>query len=121
MTQKEKLYQETLTNNYFLTLKIKELGVSYKYRGFSYLVDIQDLLINQNAKVKAFYKDVYPYIAEKHKKNECTIERDIRNLIDKLWEPILKNKLIVFWNKEKKPRCCEFIYLVKNYILGQVI
>ena len=120
MGAKEKRYGSFLPNDYFYIKRIKELGISANYLGFYYIIEILDLLLNERMVVRSFSKQVYPKLANKYNKKETTIERNIRNIIDKYWETELKNKLMHLWLKTEKPTCCEFIYILKNYILQEI-
>ncbi len=85
MGAKEIKYSVILSENIFFVKMLRELGISSKYLGFYFLIDILDMLINKKMVVKSFSKEVYPIIAQKYNMKECTIERNIRNLIDKTW------------------------------------
>ena len=63
----------------------------------------------------------FPTIAEKYNKNDCTIERDIRNLIAIKWEQSLKAKLSKYWIESEPPSCCKFIRIIKNYLVDQFV
>ena len=120
MGKKIQEYQDKVSKNYFLLKRMGDLGITNEYIGYYYLVDIMDMLINEAKTYRSFSKELFPYLAKKYNKNQCTIERDIRNLRDKRWNRGLKNKLSKFWNNEKKPSCCKFIYLVKNFVLDDI-
>jgi len=109
-----------LPKDYFYIKRVKELGITPNYMGFYYIIEILDLLLNEGMIVRSFSKQVYPMLAKKYNKKEITIERNIRNLINKFWEPKLKNELMCLWLREEKPTCCEFIYILKNYILKEI-
>ncbi len=120
MTSKELKYGKLLPKDYYYIKRVKELGITPKYIGFYYIVEILDLLINESMFVRSFSKQVYPLLAEKYNKKPNTMERNIRSVIDKLWEDKLKSKLMCFWLREKKPTCCEFIYILKSYIMQDI-
>ena len=94
MSVKELKYGEMLPNDYFFKKRIKEMGITPKYMGFYYLIEILDLLINQGVIVRSFSKQVYPMLAQKYNKKESTIERNIRSLIYKFWDKNIKEKLM---------------------------
>lgn len=112
--------RKLIGNNYYFLKRIRGLGIPSKYMAYYYLVDIMDILINENRRIRAFSREVYPKVAKKYDKTDCTVERDIRSVIKKFWCTSLKNKLSAFWHKERSPRCCEFIYLVKNYLVQDI-
>ncbi len=114
-------YEDKVCKNYYLIKRMVDLGITKNYIGYYYLVDIIDRLINDNKIYRSLSKEVYPLLAEKYNKNICTIERNIRNVRDKKWNDGLSNKLGKFWNKAEKPSCCKLIYLIKNYVLDDLI
>ena len=118
MNTKEVTYGSQIANKRFFIKRITETGVKSNYIGFFYLVLIMDLLINKGYKAKCFYKNIYPIVAKKYNKSVCTVERNIRSLIDKSWENICSVCLICKQDKFAKPTCCGFITSIKNYILS---
>ena len=117
MYKNELRYGEICTKNYYLRKKFNDLGITKKYTGYYFLLDIEDEIINKSRTIKSFSKEIYPELAIKYNKNDCSIERDIRNVISKLWDNGLKEKLNSLWITDDKPTCCEFIYLIRNYVL----
>ncbi len=117
MTAKEMKYGETIASKVFFIKVLDELGIQRKYMGYYLLIELMEVLVNQEKRVKSFSQEVYPIIAEKYGKTACTVERNIRNLIQKSWNEELMLKLNVYYVDNEKPTCREFIYLVKNYIL----
>lgn len=107
--------------NYFIKTKLNELGISNHFVAYYFLTDILDKMINEDVEIRSFSREVYPYLAEKYNVNTFTIERNIRNLISKKWDNDLKNSLSKFWKKDKPPRCCEFVYILKNYLVISII
>lgn len=106
-----------LSTNYYICKKLEDLGLKKTYTAFYYLHDILNMLINQNLVVKSFSKEVYPVVAVTYSKKPCTIERDIRNVINSFWDRRLKQQLSSFWVEETPPTCHKFIFILKNYII----
>jgi two-component system response regulator (stage 0 sporulation protein A) len=119
MTTKEIRYGAQMSHNIFIMKQLDNLGIKRKYLGYYFLLDILTGIINQTSRVQSFSRQIYPEIAKKYDKSACTIERNIRNLIDNCWNQELMQKLNVFLIS--KPTCCKFIYLVKNYISKQIV
>ena len=117
MYKYEQKYNQICTKNYYLRKKVNDLGITKKYTGYYFLLDILDEIINKSRSIKSFSREIYPELAMKYEKHDCSIERDIRNLISKLWDNGLKEKLNSLWITDDKPTCREFIYLVRNYVL----
>lgn len=120
MGSKEKKYGGIIANKIFFVKGLDELGIGKKYLGYYLLVELMEVLINQDIKTKSFSKDVYPQIAQKYGKTACTVERNIRSLINKCWSLELMEKLNVYYDDGEKPTCRNFVYLVKNYIVNKV-
>ena len=121
MCHKESCYFGFILKNYFINKRLIDLGIETKYTAFYYLSDIMYQLINENVFIQSFSKQVYPKLAEKYNKNDCTIERDIRNLIAIKWEQSLKAKLSKYWIESEPPSCCKFIRIIKNYLVDQFV
>ena len=103
MNTKNEKYGNFISEKYFIKKCVKKCGVSQNYTAHYFLVDIIDLLVNENLKVKSFSREVYPMLAQKYNKKDCTIERNIRNAIDICWQnkdeedkPTVKN-LFTCW------------------------
>lgn len=115
-------FKELISNNRFYISKMEQLGITDKYIGFYYVVEILGLILNKDyEEIGSFYKDVYPIVAKRFSKSECTIERNIRNLIKQVWNKEMESKLNRFWKSERPPSCCKFIYILKQYIKSMVV
>ncbi len=112
-------YNNKISNCKYIVKQIKDLGIEDKYLGFYFIVSIEDMLLNDNVEINSFYKDVYPKIAKIYERNECTIERDIRHLINQIWLDGDKFKIYRLC-AGRKPSCCKFIYTIKNYLIKQI-
>jgi len=112
-------YSNKISKCKFIIKQINELGIEDKYMGYYFLISIEDYLLKQNVEIKSFYKDVYPKIAKIYDKNDCTIERDIRHLINQHWDDGNKTELYKLF-MGRKPSCCKFIYVIKNYLMKQI-
>ena len=114
MNTKTEKYNNITTGSLYFTKILKEIGLNDKYTGYYYLIEIVNLVINENIKPIKFYKNIYPLVAIKFNKTECTVERNIRNLIDKCWNNKMQQNLNCrFLNR--KPSCCRFVVIVINY------
>lgn len=121
MSPKEMKYGQKVANKMFFLKVLDELELNKKYMGYYLLVEIEEIMIEKQERVKSFSTQIYPQIAQKYGKTPCTIERNIRSLIDKCWNNNLMIKLNTYFIEGEKPSCKEFIYLVKNYILKQIL
>ena len=121
MNTKELKYGQNIENKIYFVKKLDELGIQRKYTGYYLMVELMEILINQNFRVNSYSKQVYPMIAEKFGKTACTVERNIRSLIKNSWCEDLMIKLNIYFVDAKKPTCREFISLVKNYMIKQIM
>lgn len=121
MSPKELKYGKNIENKIYFVKQLDDLGIKKKYLGYYLLIELMEILINQEKRIKSFSKQVYPIIAKKYGKTPCTIERNIRSLIEKSWSVELMGKLNVYYIESKRPTCREFVYLVKNYISKQLV
>ncbi len=120
MCLKTEKFNANVVSSYYLKKRICDLGITDNYIGYYYLLDILNIIINEEKTIRCFSREVYPHLAEKYKTKDCTIERDIRNIIKVNWDIKLKHKLKNYWRENSRPTCCKFIYLVKNYVLSDI-
>lgn len=121
MNTKEKIYGKNVKAYVYFIKQLDNLGIEKKYIGYYLLVEIMQIMINEDRCITSFSKQLYPRIAEKFNKTECTVERNIRNLINKCWNYNLMAKLEIYFQPEKKPTCRQFIYIVKDYMAKQLM
>ena len=121
MTTKERLYGHMISDKVYFSKQLDYLGISRNYTGYFMLVDILSIIIGRDERVESFSSEIYPIVAKKYNKSECTIERNIRNLIDKCWSEEMMKQLNVFNPMMIKPTCRDFIFYVKNFIVRQIL
>lgn len=121
MCNKQDSYFKHVLKNYYFNKRLLRLGIETKYIAFYYLSDMMQTLINEECTVRSFSKQVYPALAEKYNKSLCTIERDIRNLITIKWETNMKDKLSQYWIDEEPPSCCQFIKIIQQYLIDDIV
>lgn len=120
MTSKELKYGRIVSGNIFILKKLDLLCLNRRYLGFFMLVEILNILINENIENSySFSRLLYPRVSEMFDKKPETIERNIRNLIDKCWSKQLAEKLNLCY--EHKPKCLHFVYAVKANIIKDII
>ena len=117
MKTKEEKYFKYISSNTFFIHTLDKIGLKNNYIGYYYLTEIINLLVNQNIEGASFYKNIYPLVAKTFNKSSCTVERDIRILINNCWNDKLKNNLKCN-HMLRTPTCCQFIRLIRNYILS---
>lgn len=117
MTTKEVKFGKLISGKVYIARQMELLGFDKRYTGFFMLVDILDILINNtNERIVSFTRQVYPIVAKRFNVNDYTIERNIRNLIDKCWNCDLLEKLNLDLSIDCKPKCQHFIFITKNYL-----
>lgn len=120
MTTKERLYGNIVKDKIYLIKQFDYLGLNKHYTGYFMLIDLVTILLEGKIKAETFSKKIYPIVAKKFNKTECTVERNIRNLIDKCWTETLIEKL-GFLENRSKPTCRDFVFTIKNYIEKQIL
>lgn len=115
-TPKNIRFQADAEKLIYFKLILERLGVKKKYIGYYFLLEVLDIIINGDVVIRNFQQQVYPCISEKMKVSLCTIERNIRNLIDKSWSYSMMERLGVYYPNGKKPACRQFVLLVKKYV-----
>lgn len=120
MTLKEEKYQYLIDDNRFFAKRLLDLGLSTKYYGYYFLIVMLDMMINKKVVVKSLTKQVYPEIARIFGLNMCSIERNMRNMINHTWDDRMKSKLKNIWFNNSKPSCRKFIFIVKAYLLIEI-
>ena len=54
MGVKAQKYGGPVSKNYFIMKKINELGITQKYNGYYFLIDILDMLMNEYPVIRSF-------------------------------------------------------------------
>ena len=121
MSPKELKYGKNIESSIYFSKQLDNLGIYRKYTGYYLLVEIVKILVNEENKIISFSKKIYPYVASKYGKTDCTVERNIRSLIQKCWNLELMKKLQTFYPENVRPTCREFVYLIVKYIEDQIL
>lgn len=120
MCSKQIRYEEKIKNSRFFMKILDYLMIDKKYIGYYYIVEILNCLINCGMPEKSMSKIIYPVVGLKFEKNSFTIERDIRHLINKSWNDEFKFKIKDIWEKDEKPTCRKFIFILRDYIYNKI-
>ena len=121
MSNKERKYSNILNDYIFFAKQLDNLGFSRRYLGYYMILEIINILVNENVRVVSFTKQVYPLVASRFQKSCCTIERNIRSLIDKSWNMDLMVRLNRYFPEDKKPSCRDFLFMIKNHITNLMV
>lgn len=121
MNTKEKRFKDKIYKHIFFKKKMDELNISNKYTGYYVMIEIISEIIDRQ-KITSFSREVYPIVAKRFNMNDCTIERNIRSLMQKGCENIEIEKLGIAHEKDfQNLTCRKFLYLVKDYISQQIL
>ena len=120
MNTKEKRFNDKISKHLFFKKKVDELKISNKYTGYYLIIEIIAEIMDKR-KTISFSREIYPIIAKHFNINDCTIERNIRNLIQKGCCNIETEKIgINSIDGLQDLTCRKFIYMIKDYIDRQI-
>ena len=77
------LSEEFIKQN--IAKEMEHIGITYELDGRDYLVDSIYMAIKQGTRDLNLTKDIYPVLAKKYRKSDQSIEKAIRNAINKAW------------------------------------
>jgi two-component system, response regulator, stage 0 sporulation protein A len=98
---------------------IKKIGISSKVKGFRYLTDGIEMVIEDRDLLEAITKELYPAIAKKNNTSSTGVEKAIRHAIKNAWRNGYFEKMENhFCSKRflstKKPTNGEFIAVIAD-------
>lgn len=99
----------------YIAKQLRDLGFKRYSVSYFYMIIVEDILMNRRWEVSSFEKDVYPYTASLFSKKSWTVERNIRHTINKMWSSDKNYKVKELFTH--KPKCREFVYGIKNFLL----
>lgn len=96
---------------------IRKLGITSKYKGYYFLVEAVNMVMEQKDDQIRVTKDIYPELARKFKATPSNIEHDIRTVVNVCWK-MNKSGLdkIAGYPLKFKPTNSEFIDMVAYYL-----
>ena len=121
-----KIKDETLNDFHIDIYKLLvDLGFSMKHIGSAYLQYCLENVIANNGILHSLSSNEYPLIAANFKTTIASVERNIRNAIEKAWKNYgIKNWHLAFYSKllkdGKKPTNREFIYMCTEILIPQL-
>lgn len=97
---------------------IRSLGISSTYRGYHYLRYSLDLCLYDETYILSVSKLLYPQIAHVFYTTSCSVERDMRTIINVCWERGGRNYLqhIALYPLSKRPSVGEFLNILIYYL-----
>lgn len=94
------------------------MGVSPNLKGYGYLIDAINYILESKETTVSITKHIYPFIAKKYSSSTAKIERSIRHAIETAWktgnEDIFEHYL--GFMPTKKPTNSQFVTAVAEYI-----
>ena len=112
------MYTETEELQIDIGDNLRKLGISPRYKGYQYLIDIVSIYIESGDKRLMITKDVYPATARKFKTSPYVIERNVRHAISIGWRA---NKRafdeIAGFHLQRKPTNSEFADRFAHYMI----
>ena len=98
---------------------IRKFGVTANYKGYYFVADAIQLAMNSQDEPIRITKDIYPYLAKKHKTASMNIEHNIRTVINVCWKTNRQGiTQIAGYPLIYKPTNSEFIDMVAYYLLS---
>ena len=99
---------------------IRRLGVTSKYKGYYFLAEAINMVMEQKDEQMRITKDIYPGLARKFKSTPSNIEHDIRTVVSICWKTNKKSlDEIAGYPLKFKPTNSEFIDMVAYYLLEE--
>lgn len=89
----------------------RQLGIQSNFKGYFYLADALDLLLEDETALVLFTKTLFPVIARKRHTSISSVERNIRTAIEHCWKSPCREKLqeIAPYHLVKQPTVGEFL------------
>ena len=108
---------EDMKNEKFVRTTLRQLGAAQTYRGFDYTIDGALLILEDKNRLKYITKTLYPDIAQKHNTSWYCVERDIRTIVDVIWNNGDKEMLLCMSGEalEEKPNNAKFLKILSEY------
>ena len=96
---------------------IRKLGLTSKYKGYYYLAEAVNMVMEQKEEQMRITKDIYPGLSKKFKSTPSNIEHDLRTVINVCWKTN-KDSLdkIAGYTLKYKPTNSEFIDMLAYYL-----
>ena len=96
---------------------IRKLGVTSKYKGYYFLAEAINMVMEQKDEQMRITKDIYPGLARKFKSTPSNIEHDLRTVINVCWKTNKKGMdKIAGYPLKFKPTNSEFIDMIAYYL-----
>lgn len=99
-------------------LLVRSLGISATYRGYRYLIYAVILCLEDEDYLLGISKLLYPMVAKKYQASTCSVERDLRTVINVCWERGNKGLLkeISLYPLLTKPTAGEFLDILTHHL-----
>jgi len=105
----------------FITDIIQELGIPAHIKGYRYVRQAVEMVINDMDLLSAVTKELYPRVAEEFDSTPSRVERAIRHAIDVAWQRGNQKALKKYFennlNEDSKPTNSQFIAKIADKIM----
>lgn len=106
---------DTLKNA--IQLILDDYTIKSSFNGYSYLLTAIKKVYQNNTLIEAVTKELYPLIGDKYNKKGESIERSIRNALNRTWEDYpVKEDVIYNLSMDHSPTNTEFISHIVNQL-----
>ena len=100
---------------------LHQLGIGKSYSGYDYILDSIDLIMHNENTLNNVTKVLYIDVAKEHHTSHTCVERNIRKVIEVIWNHAEENSSLIvkiFGNKflSHKPSNKEFLELLYEYV-----
>lgn len=98
---------------------LKELGIYRTYKGYYYIADAIELVMQDASLLLYISKSLYPVVAKHFNTTISCVERNIRTVINCCWESEYVETLekIAGIRLYRKPKAGEFIDIISKYLI----
>lgn len=94
------------------------LGVNATYQGFDHIVYGVSLGARETERLERITKELYPEIAKQYNTSWKCVERDIRTVVEVIWNYGNRELLIEIYGEplEKRPKNAKFLKRLVRYL-----
>ena len=64
---------------------IRYFRITSNYKGYRLVIDAVKMYVENNGECLKITKDIYPSLATKYNMSACSVERDIRTIVETCW------------------------------------
>lgn len=97
---------------------LRKMGISPSLKGYTYLIDAINYILESNETNISITKYIYPFIAKKYMSSSSKIERSVRHAIESAWKSGNQSAFEHYlgFTPVKKPTNAKFVNSIAEYI-----